>query len=98
MIYDQEMMDDPRVLALLSGGEDWRAMAACRSVDPDLFFPLSDIGPGLEQAARAKAVCAGCPVRRQCLSFALLTQQGHGVWGGTTEQERRVTLPLPLGA
>lgn len=98
MIYDQDMMHDPRALALLGDGEDWRSMAACRSADPELFFPLTDIGPGQEQAARAKAVCAGCPVRRQCLSFALLTQQRHGVWGGTTEQERRVTIHLPAGA
>jgi WhiB family redox-sensing transcriptional regulator len=98
MIYDQETMHDPHALALLGEGEDWRSMAACQSVDPDLFFPLSDTGPGLEQAARAKAVCAGCRVRRQCLSFALLTQQRHGVWGGTSEQERHITTRMPAGA
>jgi WhiB family redox-sensing transcriptional regulator len=97
MIDGQEKMYDPRVPAQLGEEEDWRSMAACRSADPDLFFPLSDTGPSLEQAARAKAVCAGCPVRRQCLSFALLTQQRDGIWGGTTEQERRITLQWPTG-
>ena len=66
----------------------WRSVAACRSADPDLFFPISDSGPALEQAARAKAICATCRVQRECLAFALRTRQIHGIWGGTTEHER----------
>jgi WhiB family redox-sensing transcriptional regulator len=66
----------------------WRSAAACQSCDPDLFFPLSSSGPAVEQIARAKEICAGCPVRRECLAFALRTRQAHGVWGGLTEQER----------
>jgi WhiB family redox-sensing transcriptional regulator len=68
--------------------EDWRPRAACRFTDPELFFPISDSGKGLEQAAEAKAVCAVCVVRRECLAFAIRTRERHGVWGGTTEQER----------
>jgi WhiB family transcriptional regulator, redox-sensing transcriptional regulator len=74
----------------LTGREHWRRAAACRSADPELFFPVSDSGPSLTQAAEAKAICAGCPVRRQCLSFALRTRQVHGIWGGLTERERHV--------
>ena len=70
-------------------GQDWRAQAACRFTDPDLFFPVSDSGPSLEQAAEAKMVCAGCTVARECLAFAMRTRQDHGIWGGMTEQERR---------
>ena len=66
----------------------WRLVAACRSADPDLFFPISDSGPALEQAVEAKAICATCRVRRECLAFALRTEQVHGIWGGTTEHER----------
>jgi len=66
----------------------WRLVAACRSADPDLFFPISDSGPALEQAVEAKAICATCRVRRECLAFALRTEQVHGIWGGTTERER----------
>jgi WhiB family transcriptional regulator, redox-sensing transcriptional regulator len=66
----------------------WRSVAACRSADPDLFFPISESGPALEQAARAKAICTGCRVRPECLAFALRTGQVHGIWGGTTEHER----------
>jgi WhiB family transcriptional regulator, redox-sensing transcriptional regulator len=67
---------------------DWRSRGACVTADPDLFFPLSSSGPALEQQAQAKAVCAGCGVRQECLAFALATHQLHGIWGGTSEQER----------
>ena len=66
----------------------WRSVAACRSADPELFFPISDSGPALEQAAKAKTICASCRVQRECLTFALRTGQLHGIWGGTTEHER----------
>ena len=84
--------DGPRH-AQLTGREDWRSAAACRSADPDLFFPVSDPGASLAQAAEAKAICAGCPVHRQCLAFALRTGQIHGIWGGLTERERHVSAP-----
>jgi WhiB family transcriptional regulator, redox-sensing transcriptional regulator len=74
---------------LLAPGENWRSLAACQSADPDLFFPVSSSGPSLAQVAQAKAICAGCQVRRECLAFALRTDQVHGVWGGLSEQERR---------
>ena len=41
------------------------------------------------QAAQAKAICARCRVRPECLRFALATREAHGVWGGTSEEERR---------
>jgi WhiB family transcriptional regulator, redox-sensing transcriptional regulator len=69
---------------------DWRSAAACRSADPELFFPVSGFGQALKQVAEAKAICARCPVRRQCLAFALRTRQPHGIWGGMTEEERAV--------
>jgi WhiB family redox-sensing transcriptional regulator len=68
---------------------DWRDRAACRDTDPELFFPISDMGPGARQAAEAKAVCARCPVREQCLRHALDNGLDHGIFGGTTETERR---------
>jgi WhiB family redox-sensing transcriptional regulator len=72
----------------LAAERDWRSDAACRSADPELFFPISAFGQALEQVAEAKAICARCPVRRQCLAFALRTRQAHGIWGGLTEEER----------
>jgi WhiB family transcriptional regulator, redox-sensing transcriptional regulator len=66
----------------------WMDRAACASADPDLFFPVSSVGPGSEQIRRAKQICRSCPVLRDCLTFALRTRQAHGVWGGTSEEER----------
>jgi WhiB family transcriptional regulator, redox-sensing transcriptional regulator len=65
-----------------------RGAAACQSADPDLFFPISDCGPAEEQTAKAKAICATCRIRRECLAFALRTEQTYGIWGGSTEHER----------
>jgi WhiB family transcriptional regulator, redox-sensing transcriptional regulator len=77
-----------RSVGLLVRQEHWRSLAACRSADPDLFFRISSSGPSIAQVAQAKAICAGCQVRRECLAFALRTHQVHGVWGGLSEQER----------
>jgi WhiB family redox-sensing transcriptional regulator len=70
--------------------EDWRALGACRDEDPDLFFPITSTGPSARQVNLAKAVCGRCRVQRECLRFALATRQDHGVWGGTTEEERKL--------
>ncbi|GAA1189904.1 hypothetical protein GCM10009654_54280 [Streptomyces hebeiensis] len=67
----------------------WLRHAACVDEDPELFFPVGDSGPAAVQAERAKAVCHGCPVERQCLEWALTTNRTSGVWGGTDEEERR---------
>ncbi|NUR84019.1 MAG: WhiB family transcriptional regulator [Nonomuraea sp.] len=69
-------------------GEWWTA-GACLSADPDLFFPISDEGPGRTQVRVAKEVCGRCPVREACLRYALDTRQAHGVWGGTDPAQRR---------
>ena len=68
----------------------WRELAACRSHDPELFFPIGKAGLGQGEIQRAKIVCAGCPVRQSCLDFALETGQEFGIWGGYDEDERRV--------
>lgn len=79
--------------------DDWQEHAACRYVDPDLFFPAR--GASVKEA---KAVCNGsittneagdrvmvppCPVRAQCLEAALANGEKHGIWGGLSERERR---------
>ena len=68
---------------------NWRSAGACLSADPDLFFPISSAGPGARQIAQAKVICAGCPVRRECLDFALAHDQVYGIWGGTTPDDRQ---------
>lgn len=68
---------------------DWASLGACQDSDPDLFFPIATSGPALQQMAEAKAVCARCPVRVDCLSYALDTGQDAGVWGGASAEERQ---------
>lgn len=63
--------------------EPWVADAVCPKADPDAFFPAAGF-----KATGAKAVCAECPVRVECLEFALRTGERHGVWGGLSERER----------
>ncbi|MCT9078308.1 WhiB family transcriptional regulator [Streptomyces fulvoviolaceus] len=68
----------------------WRERAACLRVDdPDLFFPIGISGLTLAQVEKAKAVCDRCPVMEQCLNWALYVGHVEGIWGGTTESERR---------
>lgn len=70
--------------------ESWRRLAACRTEDPELFFPVGTGAPALAQAEEAKRVCQGCPVRQVCLAWAMDdSRQVTGVWGGLREDERQ---------
>lgn len=73
----------------LSAAREWRTAAACRHADPELFFPPGRDDVATAQIAAAKAVCARCPVCRECLAFAIAHRQHDGIWGGLTELERR---------
>jgi hypothetical protein len=68
----------------MSAAPGWQRRAACRTEDPESFFPEWD-----GAARAAQAVCAGCPVRAECLDYAIKRGITHGIWGGLTEQERR---------
>ena len=78
-----------RSLSLTIDHDDWRENSACRDTDPDLFFPVGTTGPAIEQIENAKAVCRVCDVQKSCLDYALVTNQDSGIWGGTSEEERR---------
>jgi WhiB family redox-sensing transcriptional regulator len=78
------------VIALANAEYGWRAQALCRDTDPELFFPIGTTGAALVQIEQARAVCRQCPVQADCLDFALTTNQDSGIWGGTSEEERRV--------
>ena|SRR5579884_867124 len=71
------------------GDVTWREQASCRFANPDLFFPAGSTGDAVAQIDAAKAICQLCRVRDRCLRFALETNQEDGIWGGTTEAERR---------
>lgn len=66
--------------------QPWRAKAACRGLEPTIFYPDPDVE---EDALPAKEVCAECQVREACLEYALGFREKDGVWGGCTERERR---------
>lgn len=69
--------------------DDWAKRAACRELPPsakELFFPDYH---GPENSREAKAICAGCDVRRECLDWAMKTNEQYGVWGGLSAPERR---------
>jgi WhiB family transcriptional regulator, redox-sensing transcriptional regulator len=75
----------------------WHHQAACRTEEPELFFPIGTSGPALGQLAEAKSVCRGCPVVSECLAWALESGQNSGVWGGMSEDERRRLQQEPSG-
>ena len=74
--------------AARAGSPGWMSRGARRGEDPELFFPIAAAGPALAQVHSAKVVCGRCPVQPSCLSYALVTGQADGIWGGTTREER----------
>ena len=74
-------------LTLGAADYEWRDDAICRDTDPELFFPVGTTGHALVQIDRAKEVCDECNVAKQCLDFALETNQDSGIWGGQHEPD-----------
>lgn len=68
----------------MSGAPAWHDRANCAGEDPAVFF----LEPG-DTADAARAICAACPVRLDCLEHALDNGERFGIWGGFTEPERR---------
>lgn len=64
--------------------EPWRDDAICAQTDPEAFFP--EKGGSTKEA---KKICQGCPVRHECLQYALDHEERFGIWGGLSERERR---------
>lgn len=65
----------------------WMNDGNCRNHPPEVFFPSDGVG-----VIVAQRICATCPVREQCLEYALEERIDHGVWGGASERERRRIL------
>ena len=77
---------------------EWQQQGACRSYDPSLFFhPEGERGPRRAgREARAKAVCATCPVIAACREHALAVREPYGIWGGLSESERESRYERPF--
>ena len=79
---------------------NWQDHGACRGLPPEMFFhPEGERGTARRQRIEtAKAVCASCPVLKQCREQALAVREPYGVWGGLAEDERqRRAARLDLG-
>lgn len=93
MVHEGHAYEDVRELLLAK--EPWRERAACRNLDMPirdrvkLFFPAKGGG-----TAAAKAVCARCPVTRECNEYAERTRTEYGVWAGVTRQRPKRTEDL----
>jgi WhiB family transcriptional regulator, redox-sensing transcriptional regulator len=77
----EEAAADPR--------REWSVDALCVTSDLDIFFP-----PGDDPAMEARQICADCPVRGQCLAYAVAADEPFGIWGGLDTQERRTLRRL----
>jgi WhiB family transcriptional regulator, redox-sensing transcriptional regulator len=78
-----------------AGSTDWQQHGLCRAEDSNVFFAPAHFEHKPEREARearAKAICARCPVRAECLDWALETREPFGVWGGYSETERKQIL------
>ena len=71
---------------------EWADQALCGQSDPELWFPEQGDGA---RAVAAKRICSVCPVREQCLDYALRTREMQGIWGGHSPDERRRMLGRP---
>ena len=67
----------------------WQDLAACRGTDTDRFFPISHKNRAAADINYAIRICKVCPVQQPCLNYALSSPQTYGIWGGTTEEQRR---------
>jgi len=73
----------------------WRVHGKCRGESAVFFFapphferkPEKDLREG-----QARALCRSCPVREECLDYAMTVEEPHGIWGGLNELERRRLL------
>jgi WhiB family redox-sensing transcriptional regulator len=78
-------MDNNPDIDIESDAAAWNVDAECAGMDPELFFP----GRG-ESTKEIEAVCNRCPISEQCLDHALRHGRKHGIWGGTSERQRRM--------
>jgi WhiB family redox-sensing transcriptional regulator len=93
-VYASLLKSGPRVIPRIIGGdpfevlafERWMQRAACREVDPELFYPETG---QYHQSRAARRICGNCPVNEDCLAHAMKTREEWGIWGGMTGKQRQ---------
>ena len=73
---------------MIEYASNWRAESACLNTDPDVFFPVAVGTAAGKLVTRALRICDGCPVKQQCLDYAMRSGEKDGIWGGITPEER----------
>jgi len=81
---DLTIMPPLEYIEYIMKGSGWIEKAKCRGTDPDLFFPERG-----ESTKEAKSVCRDCPIKRECLEYAVQGVEKFGIWGEMSERERR---------
>ena len=84
-----KVMENVQMLKMEFEQEDWMLEGGCVYSDTELFFPVGSSMKAMKQSNEAKAICMECPVVTECLEYAIRTNQDSGIWGGTTEDERK---------
>ena len=69
--------------------DGFKERGLCRYADPEMWWPNGTTGPEADKIAEAKRICDMCPVKMDCLTYAVETRQFFGIWGGLTEDERK---------
>lgn len=78
--------------------EEWRSEARCADVNTEIFFPPRDKTLYKKIATEAKSYCLGpknknpCPVQKECLWYAVYSDEMHGIWGGYSHRERNAIV------
>lgn len=86
-------------MSALPSLDSWQHRGACRGPQAMVFFPPAQFerkADRAERERRAKAICAECPVRQECLDYAISIREPHGIWGGLNEVERKAILEKAL--
>lgn len=84
----EKMIELPMLLNW--GNDEWRKKSACYGGNTNLFFPTKEDHSSCSlQIAMSRLICVTCPVRIDCLKFALENNEKHGIWGGIVPRDRR---------
>lgn len=89
------MKAEQAYLELAKAIDEAKVIPPCMNTDPEVWF--ADYDEGYSYVRTAKKLCAVCPVRAECLNYALVANEAHGIWGGLSPRERVRLNKRPQG-